>query len=106
MDEIIKRISERLADQSSRRGFFSKMGKVVLGLTALAGGEGLFAQAAEAAPGCCTGGATCPSSSSCPAGSHVTYTWRCGRHNGHYTVCNDCHNSTTGKLVCVYATSH
>jgi len=40
MDSIIKRMSERLATQSSRRGFFSKMGKAMLGAAAL-GSAGL-----------------------------------------------------------------
>ncbi len=103
MDQIIKRISERLAAQSSRRGFFSTIGKAVLSLTALATGEGLFAQAAEAAPACCHSRATCPHRR-CPAGSHVAYTWRCGSHGSHYTVCHDCHKHR--KLVCTYATSY
>jgi len=104
MDENIKRISERLTEQSSRRGFFSVMGKVVLGAAALITGQGFFAQAAEAAPACCTGGATC-SGSGCPSGSSVKYTWRCGVHGSHYYVCHDCKTSS-GHLVCVYATHH
>jgi hypothetical protein len=104
MDQIIKRISERLAAQSSRRGFFSTIGKAVLSLTALAAGEGLFTQAAEAAPACCHGPATCPHHH-CPAGSHVAWTWRCGRDGSHYTVCHDCHHHA-GRLRCVYATFH
>lgn len=105
MDELINRLSERLAKNSSRRGFFSTIGRVVLGAAAVLTGQGIFTQAAEAAPGCCTSGhaGTCPGSG-CPSGSSVQYTWRCGRHNGHYTVCNDC--KSNGKLVCVYATYH
>ena len=106
MDEQIKRLSERLTKSSSRRGFFPLMGKVVLGVAAVISGQGFFAQAAEASPACCTNGGTytCPNHR-CPSGSSVKYTWRCGVHNGHYYVCHDCKTSS-GKLVCVYATYH
>ena len=100
MDEFIKRISERLADQSSRRGFFAKMCKAALGAAALLTGQGFFAQAAEAAPACCTGGRTC-SGGGCPSGAHVRYTWVCHSASGRYT-CHDCYRN--GRLVCIYAT--
>jgi hypothetical protein len=106
MDENIKRISEWLSVHSSRRGFSSTMGKMVLGVTAIITGRGLFPLAAEATPACCTnGGAGTCSSNRCPGGSSVRYTWRCGQHNGHYYVCHDCKTSS-GHLVCVYATYH
>lgn len=107
MDDFIKRISERLVDQTSRRGFFSTVGKAVLGAAALIAGEGFFAQVAEAAPACCTDNGThvC-SHQTCPSGSHQSYTWLCHSSgvNGTYT-CHDCAtNKTPHKLVCVFAT--
>ena len=96
MDEIIKRISERLAGQSSRRGFFSKIGKAVLGSAAILTGQGFFAQQAEAATLKCCTGTPCPSSG-CPSGTGQHYTWSCG----HFT-CHDCYNSTTGKYACTF----
>lgn len=107
MDGIIKRISERLASQSSRRGFFPTMGKIVLGTAAIITGQGFFTRIAEAAPACCTDDGTyiC-SHQTCPTWSQQTYTWLCHSPgvNGTYT----CHDCTAKKaphhLVCVYAT--
>jgi hypothetical protein len=107
MDKIIKRMSERLAAQSSRRGFFSVLGGGVLGVVALVTGQGFFAQAADAASSlhCCTGRAC--SSTHCPSGSSIHYTWHCGHPSGGgYYVCHDCYSTTTHHLVCVYATYH
>jgi hypothetical protein len=115
MNNIIKQIITRLADRSSRRGFFSTMGKAALGAAALITGQGFFAQAAEAATPplhCCTvsGGATACATTSCPSGTKIFYTWHCGHNNDHdtgdYYICHDCNNILTGKHVCVYATSH
>jgi hypothetical protein len=108
MDAIIKRISERLAGRSSRRGFFSTMGKAVLGAAALITGQSFFAQKAEAATTlhCCTG--TACLTTGCPPGASVQYRWHCGHTSdsdyGDYYVCHDCYLS--GKFVCVYATYH
>ncbi|HLX56641.1 MAG TPA: hypothetical protein VKR83_06430 [Ktedonobacteraceae bacterium] len=108
MDEIIKRLSERLAARPSRRGFFSTIGKTVLGAAAIITGQGFFAQAAEAATTlhCCTGKAC--ASTGCPAGSAVHYTWHCGHtsdgDSGDYYVCHDCYSN--GRFVCTYATFH
>ena len=99
MDAIIKRISERLAEQSSRRGFFSKVGTAVLGAAALATGQGFLAQTAEAASiKCCTG--TPCSTSGCNPGSSPGYHWLCGGHFG----CQDCYDSS-GTYVCTYVYS-
>jgi hypothetical protein len=110
MHEIIKRMSERLAAQSSRRGFLSTMAKVVLGAaSALAAGQSFFPQTAEAQQlQCCTG--TACRNNYCPPGTHVTYTWCCPPNNstcpppsgGYY--CHDCANNG-GHHVCTYVTS-
>jgi hypothetical protein len=55
MDSIIERMSKRLAAQSSRRGFLTKMGKLLLGAAALVAGEALPQQAEAASLRCCTG---------------------------------------------------
>jgi len=99
MDEMIKRISERLSAQSSRRGFFSRVSKIVLGAAAVFTGQGFLAQTAEARTLQCCTGTPCPSKG-CPSGSSVTYTWSCGSH----FYCHDCHTSS-GTFVCTYFTA-
>jgi len=100
MDTIIKRISERLAAQSSRRGFFSTIGKAVLGAAAVITGQGFFTQEAEAKSLKCCNHTTQCASSTCPSGTSNTYTWVCGSH----IHCHDCFNTTTSKYVCTYVT--
>src|SRR5947209_6078384 len=90
MDEMIKRISERLAAQSSRRGFFSTMGKAVLGVAAIITGQSFFAQEADAASIRCCTGKPCSTSTGCPSGTSPGYHWFCGGHFG----CQDCFNSS------------
>jgi hypothetical protein len=106
MDNTFKRLSERLAERASRRGFMYKVGAAALGVAAVLAGHGFLPQAAEAAPACCTSGHAGPCAhKSCPSGSTVKYTWRCGVNGTSYYVCHDCKTSR-GKLVCVYATFH
>jgi len=109
MDELIKRISDRLSEQSSRRGLFSTLGKVVLGVGAIAAGQGIFTQVAEAAPVCCSGAISC-GIGHCPTGTSVQYTWTCGHPNdgdaGDYYICHDCYRLYPYRLICVYATTH
>lgn len=103
MDEFIKRISERLAGESSRRGFFSRMWKAALGATAVAfGGQSFFAQTAEAASLRCCTGRSC-SGSGCPSNAPYNhYTWSCGSF-----FCHDCFTSATGgTYVCTYVVKH
>jgi hypothetical protein len=97
MDEIFKRISERVAEQSSRRGFFSTLGKAVLGAAALFIGQSPFDNAAQASLKCCNDTKACPSKT-CPSGTKNTYTWTCGGH----TQCHDCYDNKTHKHVCTY----
>ena len=98
MDEIIKRISERLSAHSSRRGFFSRMSKVVLGAAAVITGQGFLAQTAEAQSLRCCTGTPCPSIG-CPSNAPYNhYTWSCGNFH-----CHDCFTSSTGgTYVCTY----
>ena len=60
MENNIKRLSERLASQTSRRGFFYTLGTVALGVAAVISGQGFLSQAAEAAPACCSSGTQVP----------------------------------------------
>lgn len=108
MDNLIKRLSERLADQSSRRGFLSKVGKAAIGAAVLITGQDLFSLEAEAATTlhCCTAGRNGACTNYyCPQGSRITYTWHCGHPaGGGYYICHDCYSWTTNRLVCVFAT--
>ncbi len=118
MSKILNRITARLADRTSRRGFFSVMGKVIAGLSAITAGEVFTAGQGNAASNqtaspanpsyvleCCNlppGGYVCPGY--CPSGTHPTsYTWMCCG-NGHIWTCHDCALNSNGKEVCTYAT--
>lgn len=109
MEKLINRISNKLADQPSRRGFLSIAWKVALGTAGVIAGEGFFAHAAEAAPYCCSGAVSC-GIGHCPTGTSVQYTWTCGHpfdgDAGDYYICHDCYQLIPYKLVCVYATAH
>ncbi len=103
MDEILRRISERLARTSSRRGLVSGLGKLVLSAAAVTA-QSLFGNVAEAAAlmRCCDGKAC--AHYVCPAGTHAGYTWSCG----HY-FCHDCFSNTRKNskgrwaYVCTYS---
>ena len=98
MDEFIKRISERMAKQPSRRSFFSIVGKAVLGAAGLIAGQSFFAEGAEAAGLRCCTGTPCPTNSGCPSNApYNNYTWSCGRFH-----CHDCYTSSTGGYNCTY----
>ena len=103
MDAIIKRVSERPEARSSRRGFFSTMGKAVLGAAAIFTGQGFFAQTAEAQSLQCCTGTLCPSTV-CPPHTQAGYTWSCHTSSGSSYTCNDCyHGHGNGSYVCTYA---
>ena len=118
MDEIVKRVCERLAARSSRAGFFAVLAKVALGATALASGQGWVQEAEASGPPplvCCMGTACYPGNSNVfPAGAGdqcaalgywAGYSWYC--HNGHGTryICRDCYSgspSTGSTYECTY----
>ena len=98
MDDIIKRASERLAGETSRRGFVSMLGKLAAGAAGLIT-VSAFPHDANAAAFpmlCCTG--TPCSTDGCPSGTTVHYTWSCNT----IWYCHDCYDSS-GGFVCVYA---
>jgi hypothetical protein len=90
----MKRLSERLAGHSSRRGFFATMTKVALGAAAIVTGQGIFAQGAQAASLHCCEGIAC-AHGHCTGGTYIGYTWSCG----HY-FCHDCFAG--GGYLCTY----
>jgi hypothetical protein len=104
MDDILRRISERLARPSSRRGLVAGLGKLVLSAAAAVTAQSLFGHVAEAAAlmHCCDG--TACATYACPAGTHAGYTWSCGNY-----FCHDCFSDTQknskGKwaYVCTYS---
>ena len=95
MDGVIKRASERLAGETSRRGFVSLLAKVAAGAAGLLT-VSAFPHDTEASNlKCCTGNPC--SSSSCPSNApNNSYTWSCG----HWT-CHDCFTSS-GTYYCTY----
>ncbi len=105
MNDVIRRISERLARPSSRRGLLSGIGKFALGTAAAVAAQSLFGHVAEAiALMRCCDGAAC-ADSVCPAGTSLMYTWSCG---GSY-FCHDCFSTTEKnakgkpKYICTYS---
>lgn len=104
MNQIIKQISEGLANQSSRRGFFSTVGKATLGLATILAGQGFFTENALAAKQCCTG-LNCQdlfpgiTSTSCSDfGLSVGYYWCC--LNGHQEKCSNDGNNANPCMNC------
>jgi hypothetical protein len=97
MDKFVKHLSERLASNPTRRGFLAKLGKVTLGVAAVATGLDVTQRADAGVLRCCTGG-VCPSEG-CPSGTNVGYTWSCGRFQ-----CHDCYTTpaTRSGYRCTY----
>ena len=112
MDALIKWISERLAERSSRRGFFSTMEKALLSAAVIVTGQGFSARSSDAAQPaeaqsleCCDRRSrVCSSGTVCPSGSSVGYTWSCHIHDGSHYYCNDCYDDVNPDIyVCSYA---
>jgi hypothetical protein len=103
VDELISRMSERLASRRSRRGFIVTVGKLALGVAGAATGVGVAKSAFADALGCCFGAPGC-ASASCPAGTHVgPYTWLCCPSGDCFKGrCYDCYDNSSGTLTCVY----
>lgn len=110
MDKVISKVSEHLAHESSRRGFMSALGKIVLGTAAfasgLAAGPGLGT--AFATIGCCSGTDCLDFGySSCPPNTYSGYTWHCCDTNNCGTkmrACHDCYNTSGGAYKCTFST--
>jgi hypothetical protein len=107
MDEIVKKLSERLAEQSSRRGFVAKLSKIALGAgVALAGASASSSSASaadtpDASLACCTGTPGQAIHGPCAQGQYVHYRWFCLTPNEQVVFrCVDCWSS--GSYVCTY----
>lgn len=106
MDKAMKRLTERLAMQSSRSTFLRTLGKAALGAAAIASGQGLNAALAASPDGvplyCCSG-SPCQSES-CPGGGNPDYGWACCVGNpGTGYFCYDCPSGCTyAVLGCTY----
>jgi len=78
--DVINRLADTVADQTSRRRFFGWLVKGALGVAGLAIGERLTTQPASAralnVPLLCCGGSGC-ATYSCPGSEKVYYTWVC-----------------------------
>jgi hypothetical protein len=110
VEKIIGKVSGRLAQGSSRRGFLATLGKLVVGTAAVAGGVALGPGAALASLGCCSG-TDCQSLGyyGCPPSSCVGYTWYCCANydcSSRQTACNDCYSGAdcNGAYQCTYST--
>src|ERR1700694_3788861 len=93
MSRIVNQLSQRLATNSTSRGFLATLGKVALGAAALSVGSNLTTASAGPPPpdsGCCVG-TNCNSSNNCPGGCpYNNYTWVCCDSGGTYLDCHDC----------------
>ena len=103
LQNLFNRLAEQTTDQSTRRRFFGRMGKVALGVAGLLIGERLTTGTAEAAGLRCCTGSTCPSHplGECPSGSHSGYYWGCCYHsNNPYWICLDCFHNSSNVYLC------
>jgi hypothetical protein len=110
MDEIIKKLSERMATQPSRRGFVATLSKIVLGMGVALTGASTSAPAVSAADDpnaslrCCTGTPCSPTHNTgpCPRGQHIGYRWFCLTNNNQVVyTCVDCYDSSDA-YQCTY----
>jgi hypothetical protein len=109
--EVIKRMAEHVARQSSRRRFLARLGKLTAVAAGLFVGERFTTQTAFAAvsgPLCCDSGGSCPGGNgySCPLGMHEgSHLWICcyGLSHQFSYRCHDCIDRY-GRQLCGYAT--
>jgi hypothetical protein len=107
LDRLVRRASEQLAAQPSRRGIAARVAKLAVGVGAmLVGLGGPNAAGAQIGNTCCQGGPRCPKKDGqrrrCPGDSKVTWRWFCETDEGVTYLCNDCKNKR-GEDVCVYS---
>jgi hypothetical protein len=99
MDRLVRRVSEQLAAQPSRRGIVSAVAKLaaVAGV-ALAGLRHPGEAAAQAIEGtCCTGRVCQPNGATCPGGTKKHYQWFCNyQPTGERHLCRDCFSRSNG----------
>jgi hypothetical protein len=111
MDDLIGRLSDKIARPTSRRGFMGSMGKAVLGGMGAAAGiaAGLAAGGAGTALAldCCQGAMYCgfqgcPTGTS-PCGQGPFQPYNCCSGNQYYTCYSCCSGSSGGVLYCSYS---
>lgn len=121
MDHIINKLTERLAEATSRRGFMRTLGKVVVGGASIVAGLAIRtgnASASTVQPAsrsipangcplqCCTG--TPCASCTCPSNTYVNYVWYCCLSNpcpNYALQCHDCYNNSNNQYNCTYVTN-
>jgi hypothetical protein len=103
--QMLDRLTQRAAEESSRRGFLSNVAKLTLGAAAVATGlaKGVDTAHADGAPlYCCT--TTACSGNVCPAGSSFVGGWQwycCDNTSCIKYLCKDCVGSHGGYFCTV-----
>ena len=115
MERLLKQFEQKLAQRSSRRSFFSKLGKTIAALAALTTGQAILGNSTAYADNighilrCCEGTA-CSNCKACPTSTIPFYTWSClDSHDNQNYICTDCFQEieTTPyqiyKYICTFA---
>lgn len=103
MDEWMTRFTQWLAADSSRRGFFRRLGAVAVTSAAIASGRSIATEAAGL--GCCSGldCAYMRSPGKCPGRyPYNRYNWICCSTTKQSTICHDCFDPR-GRYGCTYS---
>jgi hypothetical protein len=91
IDQLVRRVSEQLAAQPSRRGIVSAMAKLAAGTGAvIASLRGPDAAGAQVGNSCCTGAPGCKGNK-CPPHSRPRWSWYCEGSGGARFHCRDCY---------------
>lgn len=99
-DSIIGKASDLIAARSSRRGFLTKGGRMMLITAAVATGMSVVRPRAFASgyPACCNTPYACDGNQ-CPAGTHENGSTSCCQSHSIYT-CTQCFQNYNGPWVC------
>jgi hypothetical protein len=91
IDQLVRRVSEQLAAQPSRRGIVSAVAKLAAGTGAvIASLRGPGAAGAQIGNACCTGARACKDNK-CPPHSRIRWSWFCDGGGGARFHCRDCY---------------
>jgi hypothetical protein len=107
LDRLVRRVSEQVAAQPSRRQIVSRVATLAVGAGSLVAGlrRGKV-EAVQIGNSCCDGVRRCPKEKGkrrrCPDNSTVGWSWFCENSDGVRYLCKDCYNES-GEQVCVYA---
>lgn len=104
MDEWMARFTEWLAADSSRRGFFRRLGTIAVTSAAIVSGRGISTADAASQVGCCSG-ITCErygAVGKCPRHFPFNrYNWICCSSTHQSTICHDCYDARR-RYGCTY----